>query len=72
MGNAVTSNVIAHAADPDLVAVIGIDAEDPAALDHTLEALLVAGEETATAEEATHQDVIAEVAATEIEIEKEE
>jgi hypothetical protein len=68
--SAATSSVIAPEADPDPVVVI--DAEDQEAPDHTLGALLVVEEETATVEEATPLDVTAEVAATEIEIEKEE
>jgi hypothetical protein len=68
--SAATSSVIAPEADPDPVVVI--DAEDPEAPDHTLGALLVVEEETVTVEEATPLDVTAEVAATKIEIEKEE
>ena len=72
MASVATNNVTAHAADPDLVAVIGTDVEDLEAPGHTPEAHLVAGEETATAGEATHLDVTAEVAATETEKEIEE
>jgi hypothetical protein len=68
VGNAVTSSVIAQEADLDLVVVI--DAEDLAALDHTLEAPLAVEEETVTAREATLPDVTIEVAETEIEIEE--